>query len=79
MQLERFRGRLTQNLAHTPRDPTKAASFYLSRERSVCITNIHGIVESQRYSGLCHIHNRAGLVMQDGMPLVVVDYQEEVS
>jgi N-acetylglucosaminyldiphosphoundecaprenol N-acetyl-beta-D-mannosaminyltransferase len=36
----------------------------------VCITNIHGIVESQRDNGLRQIHNGAGLVTPDGMPLV---------
>jgi N-acetylglucosaminyldiphosphoundecaprenol N-acetyl-beta-D-mannosaminyltransferase len=40
------------------------------RSHYVCITNIHGIVESQRDSGLRRIHNSAGLVTPDGMPLV---------
>jgi N-acetylglucosaminyldiphosphoundecaprenol N-acetyl-beta-D-mannosaminyltransferase len=40
------------------------------RSHYVCITNIHGIVESQRDSDLRHIHNAAGLVTPDGMPLV---------
>ena len=36
----------------------------------VCITNIHGIIESQRDRDLRRIHNTAGLVTPDGMPLV---------
>ena len=40
------------------------------RSHYVCITNIHGIVESQRDNSLRQIHNSAGLVTPDGMPLV---------
>ena len=36
----------------------------------VCITGVHGVMESQRDPQLKHIHNRAGLVTPDGMPLV---------
>lgn len=36
----------------------------------VCITGVHGIMESQRDEELRRIHNRAGLVTPDGMPLV---------
>jgi len=36
----------------------------------VCVTGVHGVMESQRDEGLRHIHNRAGLVTPDGMPLV---------
>ena len=36
----------------------------------VCITGVHGIMESQRDETLRNIHNRAGLVTPDGMPLV---------
>jgi N-acetylglucosaminyldiphosphoundecaprenol N-acetyl-beta-D-mannosaminyltransferase len=36
----------------------------------VCITGVHGIMESQRDAALRRIHNRAGLVTPDGMPLV---------
>jgi N-acetylglucosaminyldiphosphoundecaprenol N-acetyl-beta-D-mannosaminyltransferase len=45
---------------------------WISERRShyVCITNIHGIVESQGDSALRQIHNSAGLVTPDGMPLV---------
>jgi N-acetylglucosaminyldiphosphoundecaprenol N-acetyl-beta-D-mannosaminyltransferase len=41
------------------------------RERQyVCVTGVHGVMESQRDEALRHIHNRAGMVTTDGMPLV---------
>jgi len=36
----------------------------------VCITGVHGVMESQRDEALRKIHNDAGLVTPDGMPLV---------
>ncbi len=36
----------------------------------VCVAGVHGVMESQRDPMLKHIHNRAGLVTPDGMPLV---------
>jgi N-acetylglucosaminyldiphosphoundecaprenol N-acetyl-beta-D-mannosaminyltransferase len=36
----------------------------------VCITGVHGVMESQRDVELQRIHNTAGLVTPDGMPLV---------
>jgi N-acetylglucosaminyldiphosphoundecaprenol N-acetyl-beta-D-mannosaminyltransferase len=36
----------------------------------VCVTGVHGVMESHRDEGLRRIHNRAGLVTPDGMPLV---------
>ncbi len=36
----------------------------------VTITGAHGIIESQRDSKLLDIHNQAGMVTADGMPLV---------
>jgi N-acetylglucosaminyldiphosphoundecaprenol N-acetyl-beta-D-mannosaminyltransferase len=36
----------------------------------VCVTGVHGIVESQRNNSLRRVHNAAGLVTPDGMPLV---------
>ena len=36
----------------------------------VCITGVHGVMESQNDPILRNIHNRAGLVTPDGMPLV---------
>lgn len=42
-----------------------------ARERTyVCVTGVHGVMESQRDEGIRAIHNRAGLVTPDGMPLV---------
>jgi len=36
----------------------------------VCITGVHGVIESQSDASLRAIHNAAGLVTPDGMPLV---------
>jgi N-acetylglucosaminyldiphosphoundecaprenol N-acetyl-beta-D-mannosaminyltransferase len=36
----------------------------------VCVTGVHGVMESRRDDTLRQIHNRAGLVTPDGMPLV---------
>jgi N-acetylglucosaminyldiphosphoundecaprenol N-acetyl-beta-D-mannosaminyltransferase len=36
----------------------------------VCVTSVHGVMESQRDATLRQIHNRAGMVTPDGMPLV---------
>lgn len=36
----------------------------------VCITGVHGVIESQTDDNLRSIHNAAGLVTPDGMPLV---------
>ncbi|KQT88576.1 glycosyl transferase [Aurantimonas sp. Leaf443] len=36
----------------------------------VCITGVHGVVECQGDEALLRIHNEAGLVTPDGMPLV---------
>jgi N-acetylglucosaminyldiphosphoundecaprenol N-acetyl-beta-D-mannosaminyltransferase len=42
-------------------------------ERSfVCVTGVHGVMESYRDPALRNIHNAAGLVTPDGMPLVWV-------
>ncbi len=36
----------------------------------VCITGVHGVMESQRDPELKRIHNAAGMVTPDGMPMV---------
>jgi N-acetylglucosaminyldiphosphoundecaprenol N-acetyl-beta-D-mannosaminyltransferase len=36
----------------------------------VCITGVHGVMESRRDERLRRIHNQAGMVTPDGMPLV---------
>ena len=38
--------------------------------RYVCVTSVHGVMESQHDASLRAIHNRAGMVTPDGMPLV---------
>ena len=38
--------------------------------RYVCVSGVHGVMESQRSNELRRIHNDAGLVTPDGMPLV---------
>ena len=45
--------------------------WILARQRQyVCITGVHGVMESQRDAELRRIHNAAGLVTPDGMPMV---------
>jgi N-acetylglucosaminyldiphosphoundecaprenol N-acetyl-beta-D-mannosaminyltransferase len=36
----------------------------------VCVTGVHGVIESYRKVAVRQIHNAAGLVVPDGMPLV---------
>ena len=36
----------------------------------MCVTGMHGVMESWRDANLWHIYNTAGLVTPDGMPLV---------
>lgn len=36
----------------------------------VCVTGVHGVMEARRDPDLREVHNRAGLVVADGMPLV---------
>jgi N-acetylglucosaminyldiphosphoundecaprenol N-acetyl-beta-D-mannosaminyltransferase len=39
-------------------------------KKYVCVTGVHGIMESKRSEELRRIHNAAGMVTPDGMPLV---------
>ena len=50
----------------------RAIEDWISRRESqyICVTGVHGVMESQRDEGLRRIHNAAGLVTPDGMPLV---------
>ncbi|GLZ75323.1 UDP-N-acetyl-D-mannosaminuronic acid transferase [Actinorhabdospora filicis] len=42
-----------------------------TRERHyVCVTGVHGVMESQRDPDLMRIHNESGLTTPDGMPMV---------
>lgn len=38
--------------------------------RYVCVTGVHGVMESQQDADLRAIHNRSGLTTPDGMPMV---------
>jgi N-acetylglucosaminyldiphosphoundecaprenol N-acetyl-beta-D-mannosaminyltransferase len=38
--------------------------------RYICVTGVHGVMESQRDQRLRNVHNRSGLTTPDGMPLV---------
>ena len=40
------------------------------RQHYVCVTGVHGVMESQADGTLRDIHNRAGMVTPDGMPMV---------
>lgn len=51
-------------------------SWITEREQHyVCITGVHGIMESWRDDELRRIHNAAGLVTPDGMPLVWMSHK----
>ena len=39
-------------------------------QKYVCVTGVHGVMESKRNQRLRSIHNEAGMVTPDGMPLV---------
>jgi N-acetylglucosaminyldiphosphoundecaprenol N-acetyl-beta-D-mannosaminyltransferase len=41
-----------------------------SEPHYVCVTGVHGVMESQRDQALKEIHNASGLTTPDGMPLV---------
>lgn len=42
----------------------------VGEQHYVCITGVHGVMESQRDPDLAVIHNRSGLTTPDGMPMV---------
>lgn len=44
-----------------------------NEKQYVCVTGVHGIIESQRDADLLAIHNKAGMVTPDGMPLVWIN------
>jgi N-acetylglucosaminyldiphosphoundecaprenol N-acetyl-beta-D-mannosaminyltransferase len=44
-------------------------------QRYACITGVHGIMETRRDPELRRIHNDAGLVTPDGMPLVWMSHR----
>ena len=58
-----------------PVNPARAVEiierWIATRDRQyVCVSGIHGVMESQGDEAIRAIHNRAGLVVPDGMPLV---------
>lgn len=55
-------------------DATAQVMHWISeKERSyVCVTGVHGIMEAQRQPDVRVIHNTAGMVTPDGMPLVYI-------
>ena len=50
----------------------EAIDGWISRREHhyVCVTGVHGVMESQSCSDLKKIHNEAGMVTPDGMPMV---------
>lgn len=47
------------------------ASWIDARQRRyVCVTGVHGVMESQRDPELLRIHNESGMTTPDGMPMV---------
>jgi N-acetylglucosaminyldiphosphoundecaprenol N-acetyl-beta-D-mannosaminyltransferase len=49
----------------------RIAHWVTSRDkRYVCVTGVHGVMESQRDSVVMTAHRSAGMVVPDGMPLV---------
>ena len=40
----------------------------------ICVTGVHGLMDSRRDANLLDIHNRAGLVTPDGLPLVWISH-----
>lgn len=47
--------------------------IYTREQGYICITGVHGVMESTRDESLREIHNCAGLVVPDGMPLVWIN------
>lgn len=53
-------------------DALEAIAAWIGRKerRYVCVTGVHGVMESQRDPELRAIHNSSGLTTPDGMPMV---------
>lgn len=49
---------------------TISAWIAQAERKYVCVTGVHGVMESRRSDDIRRIHNEAGLVTPDGMPLV---------
>ena len=52
-----------------PRRDRRAGSTH-GEQHYVCVTGVHGVMESQRDPELLRIHNESGLTTPDGMPMV---------
>lgn len=61
-------GITTLNLRLAVGEIVRAA--FENRKGYICITGVHGVMESQRDETLRRIHNQAFLVTPDGMPMV---------
>ena len=62
-------------------DATTAIQEWI-RDRTpnyVCVTGVHGVMESQEDTDLARIHNLSGLTVPDGMPLVWMSHKLGVS
>ncbi len=57
--------------ATNPAGVTELVADWIRRRARhyVCVTGVHGVMESWRSEALRHIHNEAGLVTPDGRPL----------
>jgi N-acetylglucosaminyldiphosphoundecaprenol N-acetyl-beta-D-mannosaminyltransferase len=54
-----------------PRAVDEISSWVHSGQRSyVCVTGAHGVLECSRDEELARMHNEAGLIVADGMPMV---------
>jgi len=53
-------------------DAARTISGWIERRQKhyVCVTGMHGVIECQRDEQLKRIHNSAGMVTPDGMPMV---------
>jgi len=58
--------------AVTMDDATAVIDYWIAegRREYVCITGVHGVMECRRDPSLRKIHNEAGMVTPDGVPLV---------
>lgn len=58
--------------AITMADAVRTVEDWIARKAQnyVCITGVHGVIESQSDPALMAIHERAGMATPDGMPLV---------
>jgi N-acetylglucosaminyldiphosphoundecaprenol N-acetyl-beta-D-mannosaminyltransferase len=56
----------------TPETALEAMAGWIRRgdKHYVCVTGVHGVMESQRDPALLEIHNGSGLTVPDGMPMV---------